>query len=466
MGMTSDRCDNQGMPKVKPSKVQSSEVQPSEVQPSEIQPLDYDIVIVGGGMVGSMLAAALATQCGARLRVAILESAQPSPLTAEDPYDLRVSALSIASENMLKAVGAWPGIVARRFAPFRFMQVWDGEQGGNTMFDSTELGYPHLGCIVENRVIQLALHERLSEFDSVDILCPEKLLAADVLPKRVEVRLESGKHLSTGCLIGADGARSRVRELAAIAVESSQYPQKALVATVQTSLPQQDITWQRFLPTGPQALLPLAGHRASMVWYHSEEEVDRLQSLPETEFLRLMEAEFPEQMGSLDALLGRGSFPLFKSHATHYVKERIALIGDAAHTVHPLAGQGVNLGLLDAAVLAEVVSDVVLQKSSSTRAESIGEIIGRRHHLRRYERWRRTDNALMIQVLDGFYEVFKPRPRPLRVVRSMALDFVNRLSPARGALMQYAMGVSGDLPRLAISSSRTPGDEYGVKEFV
>jgi len=394
-------------------------------------------------MVGSMLAAALGRL---QWRVLVVESALPEAFVADSPYDLRVSALSIASEHMLQVVGAWDGIVGRRATPFRRMKVWDGEQGGVTEFNSAESDEEHLGNIVENRVIQLALHDVLESLPSVELCSPASLSDIDVATGQVNVSLDDGQVITAKLVVGADGARSRVRELAGIAVSQSRYPQEALVASVQTALPQQDITWQRFLPSGPQAFLPLNGHRASMVWYHSSDEVARLKALPEDEFLAEMQATFPAETGQLEQVFARGSFPLFRSHAEHYVKHRIALIGDAAHTVHPLAGQGVNLGLLDAAVLAETLTD--------SRA---GSDIGTLSQLRPYQRWRRTENGLMINVLDGFYQAFKPQSTAVQKIRSAALDLAGRASPLRRLVMQHAMGVKGDLPRLARGFELTDG---------
>ena len=410
---------------------------------------DYDVIISGAGMVGSMLAAALGK---ARLRVLVLESRLPEPFDAKSDYDLRVSALSIASQKMLEVLGAWPGITSRRSAPFTRMKVWDGEQGGMTQFEAgdikeNELEDDHLGTIVENRVIQLALHDVLQQLDSVTLQAPASLISFDARPDCAVVELMDSSTFTTKLLVGADGARSRVRELAGIAMEQSRYPQEALVATVTTESPQQDITWQRFMPTGPQALLPLQGQRASMVWYHSAEEVQRLKSLPDDEFLQAMQDAFPAETGKLTGISGRGSFPLFRSHAERYVTDRVALVGDAAHTVHPLAGQGVNLGLLDAAVLAEVILG---DRQSAAKSADIGKRdFGKLVALRPYQRWRRGENTLMIAVLDGFYRAFTPQARPLQKIRSAAMATAGRVKPLRRLIMQHAIGISGDLPTLA-----------------
>lgn len=400
---------------------------------------DYDILIAGGGMVGSMLAAALAQQQD--LRIGLLEASKPDAFEpGTDPqYDIRVSALSIATQRMLERVGAWPWITGRRACPYREMAVWDGEAGGKVHFDANDIGAPALGHIVENRVLQLALFDTLQTLDNVELRCPARLGHYRCKGEGIVATLDSGETVTARLLVGADGARSSVRRLAQIETEQSRYDQHALVASVVTALPQQSITWQRFMPTGPQAFLPLCGSRASMVWYHSGEEVDRLISLDDEAFANELMAEFPERLGQIESVTGRASFPITKAHACRYIAERVALIGDAAHTVHPLAGQGVNLGMLDAAVLSDVLLD----------AHSRGRDLSSSRCLRRYERWRRGDNALMINALDGIHQAFLPRPAAVRGVRSAALQLADRGGPFKRFVMRYAMGTQGRLPALA-----------------
>ena len=401
---------------------------------------DYDVVIVGGGMVGSMLAAGLASR--SLLKIAVIEHQEPEPFIAgTDPdYDIRVSALSIATQRMLENVDAWQGVINRRACPYNEMLVWDGEASGRTHFKACDIGAAALGHIVENRVLQLALLDRLRELENVDYLCPASLADYQVQGAAVTCQL-SGEQSSftTRLLIGADGARSTVRELSGIAIDRTSYPQHALVATVETALSQQDITWQRFQPTGPEAMLPLCGHRASMVWYHTEETVQQLKALSDEAFIEAMHESFPDELGVVTNVIERSSFPIAKAHAQSYIADRLALIGDAAHTVHPLAGQGVNLGMLDAAALTDVIIE----------ADSKAKDIGSRRILRRYERWRRGENAIMISLLDGFYHAFKPQSVAVQSVRSTALNIADRAGPVKRFTMRYAMGTAGQLPSLA-----------------
>jgi len=411
---------------------------------------EFDVIVAGGGMVGSLLAAALVrdptgARAGAPLRVCVLEATEPDAFEpgSEPPYDIRVSALSVASERMFRHVGAWEGVLARRAAPFARMRVWDGtaEPHGGTNFDAADIGVEALGHIVENRVIQLALLDRLRELPGVTLMCPATLQRHVLAPDGggATVTLHDGRTLRTSLLVGADGARSAVRQQAGIDCPREPYDQRAMVISVETALEQQSITWQRFMPTGPQAMLPLCGSRASLVWYHTEEEVERLSALDDEAFLVELHEAFPSELGRIERVHERSSFPIARAHAQRYIAPRLALIGDAAHTVHPLAGQGVNLGMLDAGALAQVV----------LAARTKGRDIGATRTLRAYERWRRPENTLMVEVLDGFHRAFQPLPTPVQRIRAMALDLADRTGPAKHLVSRYAMGLAGDLPAIA-----------------
>jgi 2-octaprenyl-3-methyl-6-methoxy-1,4-benzoquinol hydroxylase len=395
---------------------------------------EYDVLIVGGGMVGATLGCALG---GSGLRVAVLEETPPVTFSPEQPHDLRVSAVSVASACILKTIGAWPGIVERRLCPYRRMRVW--EDRGDVEFRSEDINEPVLGHIVENRIIQLAALERLDDFDNVELICPAKTRAVNYSPSGSSVELEDGRVLTGRLLVAADGGFSKVRQAAGMGVSGWDYEQHALVLTVDTACGQQDITWQRFTPTGPQALLPLSGAHASLVWYNTPEEVKRLRALPDVALLAELLKTFPDCLGEIKAITARGSFPLRRQHALRYTKEGVALIGDAAHMIHPLAGQGVNIGLLDAAALAEVLIDAQ-RKDTDLGAQVV---------LSRYEWMRRRNNLVMMSAMDAFYRAFGNAHPPLRLIRNIGLELAERLKPAKKLAMSYAMGLNGDLPKLA-----------------
>ena len=394
----------------------------------------YDVLIVGGGMVGAALGCSLG---GSRLRVAVLEDALPLTFAPDQPHDLRVSAISIASASVLKTVGAWSGVTSRRFCPFRRMRVW--EAAGDVEFRSEDINEPALGYIVENRVIQLAVLDRLRGFANVDLLCPARAREIEYSAEGSKVELDDGRILKGRLLVAADGGCSRVRHAAGMGVSGWDYEQQALVLTVETAYGQQDITWQRFTPAGPQAFLPLDGPHASLVWYNTPSEVKRLKSLSDDVLRRELLDSFPAILGEIKRITARASFPLKRQHALNYVKEGVALIGDAAHMIHPLAGQGVNIGILDAAALAQTLIG----------AERNRQDIGSLKVLQGYERMRRRNNLLMMTTVDLFYQVFGNAHPPLKLVRNLGLGVAERLKPAKRIVMRYAMGVGDWLPKLA-----------------
>ncbi|HRC72386.1 MAG TPA: UbiH/UbiF/VisC/COQ6 family ubiquinone biosynthesis hydroxylase [Candidatus Competibacter sp.] len=398
---------------------------------------DYDLIIAGGGMVGSALACALGQS---ELRVALLEGVPLERARPTDELDLRVSAISRASQRIFAAVGAWDGMTAWRTSPFRDMRVWDSAGFGQIHFDSAAIGEPLLGWIIENRVIQFALLERASQLPAVELLCPAALESACVLDdNRWRVQLDDGRELTARLLVGADGAQSKVRQSAGIGTGGWSYDQKGLVANVRTAEPHQATAWQRFLPTGPLAFLPLHDGRCSIVWSTTPEQADFLLALDDYDFGQALGDAFEWRLGPIVQIGQRGAFPLRLQHTHQYVKPGLALIGDAAHVVHPLAGQGVNLGLLDAATLAEVVLDAV----------AVEQDIGSLKVLRRYERWRKGDNLLMLGVMDGFKRLFGASLPPLPLLRNLGLALTDAAGPLKNLIARRAMGLEGDLPRLA-----------------
>jgi 3-demethoxyubiquinol 3-hydroxylase len=400
---------------------------------------NFDVIIVGGGMVGAAVACSLG---GSGLQVAVIENAPPQPFLSDQPHDLRVSALSIASKKILETVGAWQGIENRRVCPFRRMRVW--ETAGDTEFCSDDINYPQLGYIAENRVIQLALLERLADFDNVTLISPMGIKKIQYSPgNSTNIELDDGNVLSTNLLVAADGGQSRVRQAVGLGVTSWDYKQHALVIYIETEYGQQDITWQRFVPTGPQAFLPLTGHYGSIVWYHSPDEVSRLKALPLDGLKSELMAAFPEALGQVKNVLATASFPLKRQHAQSYVKPGVVLVGDAAHMINPLAGQGVNIGLLDAAALGEVLVDAVKK----------GLVLGDLAVLKRYEKMRRNENLKMMTVMDVFYQVFSNEVLPVKILRNLGLGLAERVLPAKNKMMRMAMGLEGKLPKLARGES-------------
>lgn len=396
----------------------------------------YDIVIVGGGMVGAALACALVDS---PLRVALVESRAPQPYRADSLPDLRVSAITQASQRIFAALKVWPIIAARRISPFREMAVWDAAGAGRIHFDSADIGAPTLGWIIENQVIQSALWERLRAQTHIAVVCPAALQTVVFDAAQAHLTLDDGQRLSTRLAVAADGADSVLRTLAGITTRGWSYDQQGVVATVTSQHPHGDCARQRFLADGPLALLPLAENRCSIVWSTSSAHAEQLLALDAAAFCQELTVASGGVLGEMLATGPRAAFPLRLQHAHDYVRPRLALIGDAAHCIHPLAGQGVNLGLQDAAALAEVLLDAV----------QAGRDLGGLKTLRRYERWRKGDNLLMMGVMDGFKRLFGTEWSALRLTRNAGLIATDHLQAVKNLIMRRAMGLEGDLPCLA-----------------
>jgi len=401
--------------------------------------VNYDVAIVGGGMTGATLACALAK---AGLRVAVVEASEPPPPTV-DAWELRVSAISRASEGALRAIDVWHGFAADRIGVFREMHVWDSTGSGSVHFDSADIGSDALGHIVENVAIQRGLNARMASLATLELYRPETLQDLRVENDRVTLRL-GGTRLHARLVVAADGSRSRVRELAGIHCDAGDYGQQAVVATVRTELWHRETAWQRFLPDGPLAFLPLPGDLCSIVWSTLPEHAQALLAESDQGFESAVEEAFESRLGGIELVGGRAGFPLRHLHAREYVAERVALVGDAAHTIHPLAGQGANLGLQDAAVLAEIL----------LRIWSRERDLGRRTNLRPYERWPKGRNHLMQQGMSGFRWLFGSQLEPVRVARNLGLSMVDRSPPLKRLFMRYASGIGGDLPPMARTRPR------------
>lgn len=388
-------------------------------------------------MVGAALACALAPH---GLRVAVIEAREPQRSWPAGETANRVSALNRASQHVLEHLGAWSRMTALGVSTYRAMQVWDAGGSGQIRFDSAEVGEPDLGHIVENRVTQLALWERLEALESVTLAAPERVRGFELSEECVRVRLEGGAGLEAALLVGADGRDSATRRGAGIVSHGWDYDQHALVANVVHELSHEATAWQRFRPTGPLAFLPLAnGRSSSIVWSTAPQQARELLELEQSAFCTELGRAFGHRLGRILESGPRGVFPLRLQHAERYVLRRLALVGDAAHALHPLAGQGVNLGFMDAAVLAEVVLEAV------ARGRDPGDL----HTLRRYERARKGANIVMLGAMDAFKRLFSNDIVPLRLLRNAGLELADRIAPVKRLFLQRALGTGGELPSLA-----------------
>lgn len=403
---------------------------------------DADIVIVGAGMVGAASAALLARQAPAA-SIVVLDAEPPPVWRADDEPGLRVSALSEASRRILISCGAWPQIAAARISPYSQMRVWDGAVPaggpGGIHFSAAEVGAAVLGHIVENELVRLALRKVLLELDNVRLLDDARLAALELDGERAEIVVEDGRRLRGRLVVAADGAGSTARSLAGLEFRGHDYEQKAVVCHVRCQLPHRATAWQRFLPDGPIALLPLADGRVSIVWSTTPQRADELLAAGEAEFCAAVTAASDGCLGEVLAVGARAAFPLRMRQAPVYTRGRIALVGDAAHTVHPLAGQGVNLGFLDAAALAQTVATGL----------AAGRDPGDPALLRRYERWRKAENLLAMAAFDGLNRLFSNDDQALGTLRRAGLAAVDRLAPLKGVFIRRAMGLEGELPGAA-----------------
>jgi 2-octaprenyl-3-methyl-6-methoxy-1,4-benzoquinol hydroxylase len=427
----------------------------------------FDCVIVGGGMVGAATALTLA-QLG--LHIALVEQFEPKTYSTSQKLDLRVSAISIASQQLLEQLGTWSQVIKWRACPYKRLGVWE-QSYAYTEFNADDIGQKHLGHIVENRLLQLALWQQIKIQTNITLFCPYQLTNLSQEDSQVNLVLKNTTtlletELTAKFLIASDGANSQVRQMVDIGITAWDYKQSAMLINVKTEKPQQDITWQEFSPTGPVAFLPLTkpptinsalapddlldsirteekgsknivieeGGYASLVWYHQRDEIKRLAALSNQQLQQEVMTAFPKRLGQVE-VLDKGAFPLTRRHANSYQNKRVLLLGDAAHTINPLAGQGVNLGFKDVKAIQTVIASAI----------GNGECWHDINVLSRYETMRRKDNLLMMSAMDGLYHSFSHPSLFAKTLRNMSLFAINKVpfinTTIKNKALAYACGI-------------------------
>lgn len=410
--------------------------------------MTFDVIVVGAGLVGASVALALADT---GLRIAVLD-AQPLPppqadVVPPERFDPRVCAITPASRRFLQSLGAWAGVEQRRSCAYTDMHVWEADGTGSIHFAAQDIHCDSLGHIVENAVLLSALHERLHSSRDIALLAPVSLEALQRLPvpapldddqSRTQLQLADGRLLRSRVLVAADGGASRVRELARFDLREWDYEHQAIVTTVRTRLPHRHTATQRFMDDGVLAFLPLqaapagaAQHCSSIVWSAVPDKAASLMALDDEAFAFALEQAIEGRFGRIEQVDPRLCVPLRQRHAKQYVQEGIALVGDAAHTIHPLAGQGVNLGFADAEALATQL------RQALARADEIGAL----QVLRRYQRQRIGHNLGMMWVMEGFKRLYADQVLPLRWLRNAGMSGLDRSLLLKSRVMRAAMGV-------------------------
>jgi 2-octaprenyl-6-methoxyphenol hydroxylase len=392
-----------------------------------------DVVIIGGGLVGGTLACALAAL---GLHSTVIEAGDPAA-SLDEAFDGRASAISLTSSRLLEAVGLWPAM-ADDATPMRDIRVSEGASPLFLHYDHRDVGDDPFGYMVENRHYRRALYDRIAVLAEVALLPRTRAVSVVREAGGVDVRLTGGMRIRAPLVVGAEGRHSRLREDAGIRVSGWSYRQVGIVCTVAHEQPHGFVAHERFLPAGPFAILPLKGNRSSLVWTERIERARAIMALDDNGFLVELARRFGNFLGALRIVGPRWSYPLSLQFAERSVAPRLALVGDAVHAMHPIAGQGLNMGLRDVAALSEVLSD----------ARDLGLDLGAADVLARYQRWRRFDNTLMLALTDGLNRLFGIEAPPIRLARDIGLAMVNVLPPVKSFFMRHAMGTVGELPRL------------------
>ncbi|WP_158967515.1 FAD-dependent oxidoreductase [Paraglaciecola sp. L3A3] len=395
-----------------------------------------DIVIVGGGVVG--LTQALALQ-ESGLSVAVVESHVSENMPSGEPQ-LRVSALTVATQTVLQNIGAWQHLDPSRMSRYLDMYVWDQDSFANIDFKSAKVESNELGYILENQSIRHALWLQAEQSSFIQLLAPKKIENLVFGQQECFITLNDGSHLTARLVIGADGANSLVKKQANLVETFWDYEQHAIVATIKTELPHQNIARQVFTASGPLAFLPLwDGHYCSIVWSQDEPISAELMALDKAEFEKALTVAFDGQLGLCELVSEKQAYPLKMRYSRQWLDDRVVIVGDAAHTLHPLAGQGANLGILDAAALAEQINKLVSQDKD----------FGLAKNLRPFERWRKTEAVKMIAAMEGFKRLFAGEKPVKKLFRDIGLAAVNQIPMVKQSIIKQAMGLAGELPKLA-----------------
>lgn len=384
-----------------------------------------DVLIVGGGMVGASVALKLSR---AGLQVGLIEKQQVTAFDPQSAIDLRVSAINRRSEQWLTELGAWSLLEQWRLCPYKRLQAFEANQSGLT-FHADEVGLSHLGHIIENNLIQQALWANFPA--QLQQYCPATVTGFEQQVDYASVHTAEFGKLDARLVIAADGGQSQLRQLAQIGVSGWQYQQSCLIVTVNTEFEQQDITWQQFNESGPRAFLPLPGKQGSLVWYDHHHKIKQLAALSKAALAEQIQQAFPAQLGTI-TVEQVGSFPLARVHAKDYSKGRLVLVGDAAHSINPLAGQGVNLGFADAILLCKLLEQAFEQGTDLAAPQGLTS----------YQTTRQRENALMMSAMDLFYQSFSSSLAPVRLLRQFGLAAADKAGPLKRWVSRYAVGVS------------------------
>lgn len=393
----------------------------------------YDVIVVGAGMVGASFACLIA-RANPQLQIALVEAYQGAGYSAEN-FDPRVAALTEKSRSLLERCGVWGQIAEKRVCPYVAMDVWDAEGTGRIRFNCQDVHQLNLGHIVENSLVVESLLAEIEDSNNIEFICPVTIASYSGSEQEVTLVLEDGCELSAALLVAADGGNSAIRQQFNFPTREWDYGHSAIVTTVETEQVNQQTAWQRFMPSGPLALLPLdkAGdqHYCSLVWSQESAEAERLMALDDADFCQALSVGSEHCLGKVIATDKRYSIPLRQRHATDYVVERVALLGDSAHTIHPLAGQGVNLGFADVAVLVETLS------AAAKRGNDLGSLMT----LNKYQRQRKPENLAMMAAMEGFKRLFAADNLAVRLLRNMGLSQVDKLTPVKNKIIKRVMGL-------------------------